>query len=151
MPDSNDQLLTLLASLSEKIDKLERSPALNGQFQILVNDVADIRTIVNELNNTLRGDANQEGLMSRVRQLENDNVDRKKFIEKVVEPGLREHERVVFKMEKFDELQEAGQEQSHELVLLKERVTNLNRIMWLMGTSIVGLFVKAVFNILSSV
>lgn len=148
MPESNEQLLTLLADLTEKIDKLESSPALNGQFQILVNDVADIRNIVNELNNTLRGDANQEGLVSRVRQLENDNVDRKRFIEKVVEPGLKQHERLVFQMEKFEDLQASEHEQVGELVLLKERVSNLNKVMWLLGSTTIALFIKAVFNIL---
>ncbi len=146
------ELVQLLASLNEKIDTVERqlkySTDLSIKIERLVEDVQSIKSSMSELQFMLMGDGQNMGIVTRVAGLEKTFDDRERFIEKVVEPAMEKQQRILFDVESFKEVVEEDKKQRDEIILLKERVSNLNRILWLIGTGVIGLMVKAIFSII---
>tara|TARA_Y100000004_G_scaffold195528_1_gene262789 strand:- start:666 stop:1124 length:459 start_codon:yes stop_codon:yes gene_type:complete len=146
------ELVQLLASLNEKIDTVEKqlkySTDLSLKIERLVEDVQSIKSSMGELQFMLMGDGQNMGIVTRVASLEKNSEDRTRFIEKVVEPAMEKQQRILFDVESFKEVAEEDKRQRDEIILLKERVSNLNRILWLVGTGVIGLMVKAIFSII---
>ena len=146
------ELVQLLASLNEKIDTVEKqlkySTDLSLKIERLVEDVQSIKSSMGELQFMLMGDGQNMGIVTRVASLEKNSEDRTRFIEKVVEPAMEKQQRILFDVESFKEVAEEDKKQRDEIILLKERVSNLNRILWLVGTGVIGLMVKAIFSII---
>jgi len=146
--NDNPALELLLTNIQNQLSaveaKLNNAASLNGGFDKLVVSVDKLQADVDEVKGLLIGDGTKVGVVSRVRELELAQVERQKFLTNVVEPGLKEHQRLVFQMEQFDGLLERDDEQAKELTLLKERVAILNKVMWLLGTGTAGLLLKAV-------
>ena len=144
------ELVQLLASLNEKIDTVEKqlkySTDLSLKIERLVEDVQSIKSSMGELQFMLMGDGQNMGIVTRVASLEKNSEDRTKFIEKVVEPAMEKQQRILFDVESFKEVAEEDKKQRDEIILLKERVSNLNKILWLVGTGVIGLLIKAVFS-----
>lgn len=146
------ELVQLLASLNEKIDTVEKqlkySTDLSIKIERLVEDVQSIKSSMSELQFMLMGDGQNMGIVTRVAGLEKTFDDRERFIEKVVEPAMEKQQRIVFEVEAFREVVEEDKKQRDEIILLKERVSNVNKILWIVGTGVIGLMVKAVFSLI---
>lgn len=146
------ELVQLLASLNEKIDTVEKqlkySTDLSIKIERLVEDVQSIKSSMSELQFMLMGDGQNMGIVTRVAGLEKNFDDRERFIEKVVEPAMEKQQRIVFEVESFREVVEEDKKQRDEIILLKERVSNVNKILWIVGTGVIGLMVKAVFSMI---
>lgn len=146
------ELVALLASLSEKIDTVEKqlrlSTDLSLKIERLVEDVQSIKTSMGELQYMLMGDGQNMGIVTRVASLEKTAEDRSKYLEKIVEPAMERQQRISFEVESFQEVIEQDKKQRDEIILLKERVSNVNRILWLVGTGTIGLMAKAVFSMI---
>ena len=146
------ELVQLLASLNEKIDTVEKqlkySTDLTVKIGRLVEDVQSIKTSMSELQFMLMGDGQNMGIVTRVASLEKNYEDRDRFMEKVVEPAMEKQQRIVFEVESFREVVEEDKKQRDEIILLKERVSNVNKILWIVGTGVIGLMVKAVFSMI---
>lgn len=146
------ELVALLASLSEKIDTVEKqlrlSTDLSLKIERLVEDVQSIKTSMGELQYMLMGDGQNMGIVTRVASLEKTADDRSKYLEKIVEPAMERQQRISFEVESFQEVIEQDKKQRDEIILLKERVSNVNRILWLVGTGTIGLMAKAVFSMI---
>ena len=146
------ELVALLASLSEKIDTVEKqlrlSTDLSLKIERLVEDVQSIKTSMGELQYMLMGDGQNMGIVTRVASLEKTAEDRSKYLEKIVEPAMERQQRISFEVESFQEVIVQDKKQRDEIILLKERVSNVNRILWLVGTGTIGLMAKAVFSMI---
>ena len=146
------ELVQLLASLNEKIDTVEKqlkySTDLTIKIERLVEDVQSIKSSMSELQFMLMGDGQNMGIVTRVAGLEKTFEDRERFIEKVVEPAMDKQQRIVFEVESFREVVEEDKKQRDEIILLKERVSNVNKILWIVGTGVIGLMVKALFSLI---
>ena len=146
------ELVQLLASLNEKIDTVEKqlkySTDLSIKIERLVEDVQSIKSSMSELQFMLMGDGQNMGIVTRVAGLEKNFDDRERFIEKIVEPAMEKQQRIVFEVESFREVVEEDKKQRDEIILLKERVSNVNKILWIVGTGVIGLMVKAVFSMI---
>lgn len=146
------ELVQLLASLNEKIDVVEKqlksSTELSIKIERLVEDVSSIKTSMSELHFMLMGDGQNMGLVTRVAGLEKNFDDREKFLEKTVEPAMEKQQRILFDIETFREVAEEDKKQRDEIILLKERVSNVNKILWIVGSGVIGLMVKAIFSII---
>lgn len=146
------ELVQLLASLNEKIDTVEKqlkySTDLSVKIERLVEDVSSIKSSMGELQFMLMGDGQNMGIVTRVAGLEKNFEDREKFLEKTVEPAVEKQQRILFDLETFKDVVEEERRQRDELILLKERVSNVNRILWIVGTGVIGLMAKAVFSML---
>ena len=146
------ELVQLLASLNEKIDTVEKqlkySTDLSVKIERLVEDVSSIKTSMGELQFMLMGDGQNMGLVTRVAGLEKNFDDREKFMEKTVEPAMEKQQRILFDLESFKEVVEEDKKQRDEIILLKERVSNVNKILWIVGTGVIGLMAKAVFSLI---
>lgn len=146
------ELVQLLASLNEKIDTVEKqlkfSTDLTIKIERLVEDVQSIKSSMSELQFMLMGDGQNMGIVTRVAGLEKNFGDREKFIEKIVEPAMERQQRIEFEVESFREVVEEDKRQRDELILLRERVSNVNKILWIVGTGVIGLMVKAIFSII---
>lgn len=146
------ELVQLLASLNEKIDTVEKqlkySTDLTIKIERLVEDVQSIKSSMSELQFMLMGDGQNMGIVTRVAGLEKNFEDREKFIEKIVEPAMDKQQRIEFEVESFREVVEEDKRQRDELILLRERVSNVNKILWIVGTGVIGLMVKAIFSII---
>lgn len=146
------ELVQLLASLNEKIDTVEKqlkySTDLTIKIERLVEDVQSIKSSMSELQFMLMGDGQNMGIVTRVAGLEKTFEDRERFIEKIVEPAMDKQQRIVFEVEAFREVVEEDKKQRDEIILLKERVSNVNKILWIVGTGVIGLMVKAVFSLI---
>ena len=146
------ELVQLLASLNEKIDTVEKqlkySTDLSVKIERLVEDVSSIKSSMGELQFMLMGDGQNMGIVTRVAGLEKNFEDREKFLEKTVEPAVEKQQRILFDLETFKDVVEEERRQRDELILLKERVSNVNRILWIVGTGVIGLMAKAVFSLI---
>ena len=146
------ELVQLLASLNEKIDTVEKqlkySTDLSIKIERLVEDVSSIKTSMGELQFMLMGDGQNMGLVTRVAGLEKNFDDREKFMEKTVEPAMEKQQRILFDLESFKDVVEEDKKQRDEIILLKERVSNVNKILWIVGTGVIGLMAKAVFSLI---
>lgn len=146
------ELVQLLASLNEKIDTVEKqlkySTDLSIKIERLVEDVSSIKSSMGELQFMLMGDGQNMGIVTRVAGLEKNFEDREKFLEKTVEPAVEKQQRILFDLETFKDVVEEERRQRDELILLKERVSNVNRILWIVGTGVIGLMAKAIFSML---
>jgi hypothetical protein len=146
------ELVQLLASLNEKIDTVEKqlkySTDLSVKIERLVEDVSSIKTSMGELQFMLMGDGQNMGLVTRVAGLEKNFEDREKFMEKAVEPAMEKQQRILFDLESFKEVVEEDKKQRDEIILLKERMSNVNKILWVVGTGVIGLMAKAVFSLI---
>ena len=146
------ELVQLLASLNEKIDTVEKqlkhSTDLTIKIERLVEDVSPIKSSMGELHFMLMGDGQNMGLVTRVAGLEKNFDDREKFLEKTVEPAMEKQQRILFDLETFRDVVEEDKKQRDEIILLKERVSNVNKILWIVGTGVIGLMAKAIFSML---
>ena len=146
------ELVQLLASLNEKIDVVEKqlksSTELSIKIERLVEDVSSIKSSMGELHFMLMGDGQNMGLVTRVAGLEKNFDDREKFLEKTVEPAMEKQQRILFDLENFREVVEEDKKQRDEIILLKERVSNVNKILWIVGSGVIGLMVKAIFSMI---
>lgn len=146
------ELVQLLASLNEKIDVVEKqlksSTELSIKIERLVEDVSSIKSSMGELHFMLMGDGQNMGLVTRVTGLEKNFDDREKFLEKTVEPAMEKQQRILFDLENFKEVVEEDKKQRDEIILLKERVSNVNKILWIVGSGVIGLMVKAIFSMI---
>lgn len=146
------ELVQLLASLNEKIDIVEKqlksSTELSLKIERLVEDVSSIKASMGELQFMLMGDGQKMGLITRVAGLEKNFEDREKFLEKTVEPAMEKQQRILFDLETFREVAEEDKKQRDEIILLKERVSNVNKILWIVGSGVIGLMVKAIFSMI---
>lgn len=146
------ELVQLLASLNEKIDIVEKqlksSTELSLKIERLVEDVSSIKASMGELQFMLMGDGQKIGLITRVAGLEKNFEDREKFLEKTVEPAMEKQQRILFDLETFREVAEEDKKQRDEIILLKERVSNVNKILWIVGSGVIGLMVKAIFSMI---
>ncbi len=146
------ELVQLLASLNEKIDTVEKqlkySTDLTVKIERLVEDVQSIKTSMSELQFMLMGDGQNMGLVTRVASLEKNYEDRDRFMEKVVEPAMEKQQRILFDLEAFKEVADQDKHQRDQIILLKERMSNVNRILWLVGTGVIGLMAKAIFSMI---
>lgn len=146
------ELVQLLASLNEKIDTVEKqlkhSTDLSIKIERLVEDVSSIKSSLGELHFMLMGDGQNMGIVTRVAGLEKNFEDTERFLEKSVEPAVEKQQRILFDLENFKDVVEEERRQRDELILLKERVSNVNRILWIVGTGVIGLMAKAVFSML---
>ena len=145
------ELVQLLASLHEKIDTVEKqlkqSTDLSLKIERLVEDVQSIKTSMSEIQYMLMGDGQNMGIVTRLATLEKTAEDRTKFIEKTVEPAMEKQQRILFDLENFKQVVEDDKKQRDELILLRERVSNVNRILWLVGTGTFALMAEAFFTI----
>lgn len=146
------ELVQLLASLSEKIDTVEKqirlSTDLGLKIERLVEDVQSIKTSMSELQYMLMGDGQNMGIVTRVASLEKTAEDRTKYIEKTVEPAMEKQQRILFDMESFKEVAEEDKRQRDEIILLKERMSNVNKILWLVGTGVAASLANTVFSMI---
>ena len=146
------ELVQLLASLNEKIDTVEKqlkySTELSVKIERLVEDVSSIKSSMGELQFMLMGDGQNMGLVTRVAGLEKNFDDREKFMEKTVEPAMEKQQRILFDLETFKEVVEEDKKQRDEIILLKERVANVKKILWIVGSGVIGLMVKAIFSMI---
>jgi hypothetical protein len=146
------ELVQLLASLHEKIDTVEKqlrqSTDLSLKLERLVEDVQSIKTSMSELQYMLMGDGQNMGIVTRVATLEKTAEDRTKYMEKTVEPAMEKQQRILFDLESFKEVVDEEKKQRDEMILLKERVSNVNKILWLVGTGTMGLMAKAIFSMI---
>jgi|TARA_B100000035_G_scaffold134987_2_gene115008 hypothetical protein len=146
------ELVQLLASLNEKIDTVEKqlkhSTDLSIKIERLVEDVSSIKSSMGELQFMLMGDGQNMGIVTRVAGLEKNFDDRERFMEKTVEPAMEKQQRILFDLENFKEVVEEDKKQRDEIILLKERVSNVNKILWIVGSGTIGLMAKAVFSMI---
>jgi len=148
--NSSPELHLLLEQIGRQLNAIEKrfesASSLNGGFDKLVEKVDQLQEDFVEVRKTLLGDGSQVGVVTRLRELETANMERQKFLATVVEPGLKEHQRLVFEMEGVRELIRNEETQKQEIVLLKERVGILNKVMWLFGTGLIGVVCKSLFD-----
>lgn len=146
------ELVQLLASLNEKIDTVEKqlkhSTDLSVKIERLVEDVSSIKSSMGELQFMLMGDGQNMGIVTRVAGLEKNFDDRERFMEKTVEPAMEKQQRILFDLETFKDVVEEDKRQRDEIILLKERVANVNKILWIVGSGTIGLMAKAVFSMI---
>lgn len=146
------ELVQLLASLNEKIDTVEKqlkhSTDLSVKIERLVEDVSSIKASMGELQFMLMGDGQNMGLVTRVAGLEKNFDDRERFMEKTVEPAMEKQQRILFDLETFKDVVEEDKKQRDEIILLKERVANVNKILWIVGSGTIGLMAKAIFSMI---
>jgi hypothetical protein len=101
---------------------------------------------MSEIQYMLMGDGQNMGIVARLATLEKTAEDRTKFIEKTVEPAMEKQQRILFDLENFKQVVEDDKKQRDELILLRERVSNVNRILWLVGTGTFALMAEAFFT-----
>ena len=146
------ELVQLLASLNEKIDTVEKqlkhSTDLSIKIERLVEDVSSIKSSMGELQFMLMGDGQNMGIVTRVAGLEKNFEDRERFMEKTVEPAMEKQQRILFDLETFKDVVEEDKKQRDEIILLKERVANVNKILWIVGSGTIGLMAKAIFSMI---
>ena len=143
-----EQIRQGLEGVEKKISVWDESKALNGGFDRLAEQVDRMQKDFEQVKSVLVGDGSQVGVVTRLRELETANMERQKFLATVVEPKMEEHRRLVFEMEGVRELIRNEETQKQEIVLLKERVGILNKVMWLFGTGLIGVVSKSLFDMI---
>lgn len=144
------ELVQLLASLNEKIDTVEKqlkySTDLTVKIERLVEDVQSIKASMGELQFMLMGDGQNMGLVTRVASLEKNYEDRDRFMQKVVEPAMEKQQRILFDLEAFKEVAEQDKHQRDQIILLKERMSIVNKVLWVVGTGAFAAVANAIFS-----
>jgi hypothetical protein len=151
MQNNSPELHLLLEHIAKQLaaveSKLESAASLNGGFDKLCEKVDDLQRDFVAVKTTLLGDgANQVGVVTRLRELEAANTERQSFISRVVEPALGQHQRLIFQMESVQDIVKDEEVQKQEIILLKERVAILNKVMWLFGTGLAGVLCKSLYD-----
>ena len=142
-----EHIATQLAAVESKLGSAQ---ALNGGFDKLCEKVDDLQKDFVAVKTTLLGDgANQVGVVTRLRELEASNTERQRFMSSVVEPALGQHQRLIFQMESVQDIVKDEEKQKQEMILLKERVAILNKVMWLFGTGLGGVLCKSLYDMMS--
>jgi hypothetical protein len=150
---SQDDIKKDLENLSSQLDRLfsriEHAPSLNGGFDRLVSTVEAMHNDIGDIKKIVLGDGERMGVAHRVMQLEAANTERNRYLQDVVEPAFKEHQQMLFRMEAMKELLQSDEQQKKEITLLKERVGILNKIMWLFGSGLTAMIVKAMFEMMT--
>tara|TARA_R110000851_G_scaffold109948_2_gene232438 strand:- start:679 stop:1134 length:456 start_codon:yes stop_codon:yes gene_type:complete len=148
----SDNENAVLAKLSQIEAKLNSSHVLNGGFEKLVQDVrlthkeiSEVKVSLDQMNTTINDP--ESGVRSRIRDLEAESQRRWQFVQEAKE-----------KMEDFEELQawkkdvedRVRQIDIHNLELdrLKIWQSNLSKLQWLFGSTILVLIIQALFGVL---
>lgn len=150
MSDDIRRDLELLSTQLERLfSRIEHAPSLNGGFDRLVTTVEAMSSDISEIKKIVLGDGERMGVAHRVMQLETANTERNNYLRDVVEPAFREHQQMMFRMEAMKELLQSDEQQKKEITLLKERVSILNKIMWLFGSGLTAMIIKAMFEMMT--
>ena len=96
----------------------------------------------------LMGDGQNMGLVTRVASLEKNYEDRDRFMQKVVEPAMEKQQRILFDLEAFKEIAEQDKHQRDQIILLKERMSIVNKVLWVVGTGAFAAVANAIFSMI---
>ena len=151
-----EQLEQLLNKINTIESKVTNAGALNGAFEKLIlsiellqqnqekmaTDISDIKKKILDPD---------DGVISRIRELERWKIERVKFIEEDMPQLLNTHrELLLWKQEKASAVIENDDNQKQELMLLKEWQRMVNKVLWGVGTAIGGIALKFFLDLLQA-
>jgi len=136
----------LLEKLERVESKVVNSPAMNGGFDKLLNEVEHIKDSQAEVLDAVKGVKKSlyepdSGLYSRVKQLEVESERRLEYIQES-KPALEfSKELVVWKKQADKELEQFEALQI-EFAKLQDWKANMQKVIWLVATAAGGMWVK---------
>ena len=151
------QLIEQLLSKIEKIEnKVTNAGALNGAFEKLLLSIELLQQNQDKMATDLSDIKKKildpdDGVISRIRDLERWKIERIKFLEDELPNLLDTHkELLLWKQEKASPVVEGDDEQRQELLLLKEWQSMVNKILWGVATAMGGIGLKFFVDLIQS-
>ena len=136
----------LLEKLERVESKVVNSPAMNGGFDKLLNEVEHIKDSQAEVLDAVKGVKKSlyepdSGLYSRVKQLEVENDRRLEFIQES-KPALEFSKELVVWKKHADKELEQFEKMQIEFEKLREWKKGMQKVIWLVATAAGGMWVK---------
>ena len=151
MPDVENEVLEKLRQIEAK---LNASHVLNGGFEKLVLDVrhtneqiGEMKISLEQMNTTINDP--EEGVRSRVRDLETESHRRWDFVQEAKAKIDEFDDLLVWKKEVEDKINLVDQH-NIELDRLKIWQSNLRKIQWLFGSTIMILIIQMLLGVILS-
>jgi len=154
MSDEKVLLEGLLEKLSGIENKMSKSPSMNGGFNKLLANVESIQKdqerMMSDLEDIKKTVLNpDEGVIARIKTLENWQTERIRFMDTVVEPAMRQHQELVIWKDAVEEIVAHNEKQNQELLLLNEWKYGINKVLWALSLGVAGAIIKIAFDITS--
>lgn len=136
----------LLEKLERVESKVVNSPAMNGGFDKLLNEVEHIKDSQAEVLDAVKGVKKSlyepdSGLYSRVKQLEVENERRLEYIQES-KPALEFSKELVVWKKQADKELEQFEAMQIEFAKLQDWKANMQKVIWLVATAAGGMWVK---------
>ena len=143
---SDETLKLVLQKIEILENKICSAKSLNGGFDKLANDVEHIKESQADILDGIRGVKQNlyepdSGLFSRVKDLEVESNRRQDFIDEV-KPIITQHQELVLWKKQAEKEVNEVEELRHELSKLQDWKAGMQKIIWLVGTAAVGMWVK---------
>ena len=143
---SDETLKLVLQKIEILENKICSAKSLNGGFDKLANDVEHIKESQADILDGIRGVKRNlyepdSGLFSRVKDLEVESNRRQDFIDEV-KPIITQHQELVLWKKQAEKEVDEVEELRHELSKLQDWKAGMQKIIWLVGTAAVGMWVK---------
>lgn len=143
---SDETLKLVLQKIEILENKICSAKSLNGGFDKLANDVEHIKESQADILEGIRGVKQNlyepdSGLFSRVKDLEVESNRRQDFIDEV-KPIITQHQEIVLWKKQAEKEVNEVEELRHELSKLQDWKAGMQKIIWLVGTAAVGMWVK---------
>ena len=143
---SDETLKLVLQKIEVLENKICSAKSLNGGFDKLANDVEHIKESQSDILDGIRGVKQNlyepdSGLFSRVKDLEVESNRRQDFIDEV-KPIITQHQELVLWKKQAEKEVNEVEELRHELSKLQDWKAGMQKIIWLVGTAAVGMWVK---------
>ena len=142
------QITSSLSLVQTQLDDLKKAPALNGKFDQLVSDVKELHEGFHRMEDILIDPKTGEGIVSRVKEIENYIDRREEFMAKDVYPAMQDFEKIKSQMDlqvnpvisEYNKLRE-------EVAELKLKQAIQAKIGWALALATGSILVKSVMDL----
>ena len=140
----------LLEKLLKKVDSMEckisSAKSLNGGFDKLMSEVEHIKETQAAVLEGVRGVKKNlyepdSGLFSRVKELEMESARRMDYIIET-KPIVGQHQELLLWKKQVQKDVEEVEDLRHQLYMLQEWKSGMQKVIWLLATAAVGIWVK---------
>jgi len=150
MSDPNLHLLlqNIQSQLSSVEDKLNSAKALNGGFEQLVDKVDALQLDFTAIKNLLLGDGIKEGVVNKVKDLEDWQLRKEVYLKEQVYPAIKMLDVVGFKLEQIIPIIDSHEDMKRDVTKLKYAQAIYSKVVWFLALTVAGVLIKAFMDLL---
>ena len=150
MSDPNLHLLlqNIQNQLSSVEEKLNSAKSLNGGFDKLVEKVDALQDDFTAIKNLLLGDGEKEGVVNKVKDLEDWQSRKENYLKEQVYPAMKMLDAVGFKLEQISPMLISHEEIKSDVQKLKYAQGIYSKVVCFLALSVGGVLIKSLMDLI---